>query len=213
MNRITSFELRRDLDPTNLGNVNRCPHCSVAHPLLQLAWQSVTRGASGNSPTGWGAFICSNCGGVIAARAQAGTNLNVAYPYEIFPKPRVAHEDVPEPAKTFLQQAIDTLHAPDAAAVMAGSAVDAMLKNVGLIKGSLYERIDQALEKHILTTGMAEWAHTVRLGSNRPRHSDPETPHVSADEAQRSVDFAEALGTFLFVLTAQIERSIQAAAA
>jgi len=95
---------------------------------------------------------------------------------------------------------------------MAGSAVDAMLKKPGLVEGSLYSRIDQALSQNLLTKGMADWAHEVRLGSNRPRHADADKPHVSPEEARQSVDFAEALGNFLFVLTARIQRGIEAAA-
>jgi hypothetical protein len=129
----------------------------------------------------------------------------------LWPEAKTAHEDLPEPARAFLQQAFETLHAPDAAAVMAGSAVDAMLKAKGLTDGSLYTRIDQALANNLLTGGMAEWAHSVRLGSNRPRHADAERPHVSREEAKQSVDFAEALGNFLFVLTARIDRGIAAA--
>jgi hypothetical protein len=94
---------------------------------------------------------------------------------------------------------------------MAGSAVDAMLKVKGLKEGTLYSRIDQALAANLLTKGMADWAHSVRLGSNRPRHSDENRPHVSREEAAQSVDFAEALGNFLFVLTARIESGIEAA--
>jgi hypothetical protein len=124
----------------------------------------------------------------------------------MFPDAKAAHEDIPEPARTFLQQAYETLHAPDAAAVMAGSAVDAMLKANGLVEGTLYKRIDEALEKNLLTKGMADWAHEVRLGSNRPRHADAEKPHVSPDEAKQAVGFAEALGTFcLSSLLASIE--------
>lgn len=96
---------------------------------------------------------------------------------------------------------------------MAGSAVDGMLKAHGLIEGSLYKRIDEALDANILTKGMADWAHEVRLGSNRPRHADAEKPHVTPAEAIQSVEFAEALGNFLFVLTARITRGIDAAKA
>jgi hypothetical protein len=126
----------------------------------------------------------------------------------MFPDARMAHEDIPSTARLYLQQAFETLHAPDAAAVMAGAAVDAMLKAKGLTQGSLYSRIDEALQGGILTAGMAEWAHSVRLGSNRPRHADTENPHVTKEDAKRSVEFAEALGNFLFVLTAKISRSI-----
>lgn len=36
-------------------------------------------------------------------------------------------------------------------------------------------------------------------------------PHVSPDEAKQSVEFVAALGNFLFVLTAKIDRGIKAA--
>jgi hypothetical protein len=104
---------------------------------------------------------------------------------------------------------METLHAPDAAAIMAGSAVDAMLKHFKLIDGSVYRRIDEAVSQHILTAAMGEWAHEVRLGSNRPRHSDAENPHVSPEQAQQSVEFAEALGHFLFVLSSRVKKGIE----
>ena len=127
----------------------------------------------------------------------------------LFPASREVAAELPAVAKTFMTQAIETLHAPDAAAVMAGAAVDAMLKAKGYTEGSLYTRIDQAKNDALLTAGMADWAHSVRLGSNRPRHADMDSPHVSPADAKRSVDFAEALGNFLFVLTAQIEDAMK----
>jgi hypothetical protein len=53
---------------------------------------------------------------------------------------------------------------------------------------------------------MGEWAHEVRLGANRPRHSDQENPHVSPQEAQQSVEFAKALAHFLFVLSSRVKK-------
>ena len=137
-------------------------------------------------------------------------NSSVAF-IGLFPDAKTAHEDIPEPARTFLQEAYETLHAPDAAAVMAGSAVDAMLKARGLETGNLYTRIDEALASNLLTKGMADWAHEVRLGSNRPRHADKERPHVSPEEAKQSVEFADALGNLLFVLTARVNRGLKEA--
>ncbi|WHO39136.1 DUF4145 domain-containing protein [Sphingobium sp. AP49] len=129
--------------------------------------------------------------------------------HAIYPAPPTISDSIPSIAKRFLEQAFETLHAPDAAAVMAGSAVDAMLKHLGYKEGSLYQRIDKAQADSLLTKGMADWAHSVRLGSNRPRHADEENPHVSAEEAARSVRFAQSLGDFLFVLTAQIQEAVQ----
>jgi len=189
-----------------LHGLKRCPHCAVSTPVLYRVWSSedpLPRG-DGQPSSVWSAFACTSCGSIVSAKAHpGGTGIR-----DIFPKPKAAHEDVPDVARTFLQQAFDTLHAPDAAAVMAGSAVDAMLKKVGYSEGSLYSRIETALKDGVLTQDMSEWAHEVRLGSNRPRHSDSENPHVSSEQAKQSVEFAEALGTFLFVLKARIDRGI-----
>jgi hypothetical protein len=129
----------------------------------------------------------------------------------IFPGVRSAAEELPDRARAFLQQAYETLHAPDAAAVMAGSAVDAMLKDKGYKDGSLYDRIDTAVANHLLTKEMGDWAHWARFGSNRPRYADQDKPHVSPDEARQSVEFAEALGQFLFVLSSRISKGVEEA--
>ena len=196
---------------SKLRNVGRCPHCSIASPNLEYIWSDVW------TQTGqerWATYRCNSCRGVVTAVLvwDASGQLDVM---RLLPAAKTAHEDIPEPARTFLQQAFETLHAPDAAAVMAGSAVDAMLKDKGFDdrRKSLYERIDQALISNLLTKGMADWAHEVRLGSNRPRHADNDKPHVAANEAKQSVEFAEALGNFLFVLTARIDRGIELAKA
>jgi hypothetical protein len=127
----------------------------------------------------------------------------------VFPKIKMASEELPERARKYLQQAYETLHAPDAAVVMAASAIDAMLKEKGYTKGTLYERIEKAVADHVLTENMGKWAHSVRLESNKPRHADLEEPHVSPDDAKQVVEFADALGDFLFVLSARISRGIQ----
>lgn len=194
-----------------LAGLARCPHCGIASPQMNLKASTGTQPVQG-ADLSWRAFIwhiycCSTCGGGVLASVQQGSFLVD----EIYPAGREAHQDIPAPARHFLQQAIDTLHAPDAAAVMAGSAVDAMLKKLGLTEGTLYSRIDQAVENHTITEAMGQWAHEVRLGSNRPRHADEERPYVSAAEAKQSVQFAEALGYFLFVLSARIERGTEEA--
>lgn len=81
-----------------------------------------------------------------------------------------------------------------------------MLKEKKLTEGSVYDRIDKAVEQNILTRDMADWAHEVRLGSNRPRHSDDKDPHVSSEDAKRSIEFAQTLGHVLFVLPMLVKR-------
>lgn len=199
---------------TVLTAIDRCPFCNRVDPMLIRVWETGTSGLSrgdGGKRSKWAAYACVSCGSLVTAKGTPGVvdTTKVAQVVAVYPAGREANDLLPPAAKNFLQQAIDVLHAPDAAAVMAGSAVDAMLKASGYEDGSLYARIDKALEDHLLTQGMADWAHSVRLGSNRPRHADKDSPHVSPEDAKRSVDFAEALGNFLFVLSAQIAEAVE----
>ena len=195
-----------------LEGIARCPHCGIANPQLVMRWHSQQHTPHAIGPGNmWAAYSCTRCGGVVTAKGANNDGTSNAEIIAVFPAAKEAHADIPEPARKFLQQAYETLHAPDAAAVMAGSAVDGMLKALGYKDGNLYGRIDQAVKDQKLTAGMGDWAHEVRLGSNRPRHSDESEPHVSPEQAAQSVEFAEALGYFLFVLTKRIESGLAAA--
>jgi hypothetical protein len=162
-------------------------------------------------PRPGGQAICANHAAGWSQQ-KGGTLVRSSSLWNCFHRPKLLMKTFRKRARNFLQQAYETLHAPDAAAVMAGSAIDAMLKHHNYTTGSLYDRIDKALADNLLTKGMADWAHEVRLGSNRPRHADKDKPNVSLAEAAQSVEFAEALGNFLFVLTARIDRGLKAAA-
>jgi hypothetical protein len=192
--------------------LRRCPYCGVARPQLTPIWFAGLQAGVNNFPSRvWGSFRCTSCGQVVLAAGYANHNDQNASVEHVYPGFRNAAGELPETARTYLQQAFETLHAPDAAAVMAGSAVDAMLKAKGYAEGSLYTRVDKAVADHVLTKEMGDWAHWVRLGSNRPRHVDKDSPHVSPTEAQQSVEFAQALGEFLFVLASRITAGIEKA--
>lgn len=111
---------------------------------------------------------------------------------------------VPEKVRNYLGQAHKSLVSPDASVLMSAASIDAMLKEHELKNGSLYDRIDEAVAKGILTQKMADWANKVRLDANNPRHADDDTPHMSADDAQRAFDFANALSEYLFLLPSRM---------
>jgi hypothetical protein len=75
-----------------------------------------------------------------------------------------------------------------------------MLKDMDLHDGSLYERINRAVERGLITKGMADWAHRVRLNANNPRHADDKRPHLTHADAKRAFDYAVALAEILYVL-------------
>lgn len=188
------------------GNLtlSRCPHCSVASPLLKLREFFETTDQANRNARRWGIYICSSCGGVVTAWAMQSTNRVE----DSFPKTRSISGDIPEPARAYLQQASESLHAPAGAVMLSASAVDAMLKTKGLTNGSLYSRINAAVEQHIITEDMATWAHDVRLDANDQRHADQNASLPTTIDAQRVLDFSMALAEILFVLPSKVARGI-----
>lgn len=184
--------------------LNRCPHCAVANPNLRKLHHLETHNHSGSVRRMWGIYVCSTCGAVVSACAQQmGQEIQ-----DYFPKTLSIDEDIPDRPKTFLKQAQESLHAPAGAVMLAASAVDAMLKLRGYTDGTLYARIEKAAADHVLTSEMAPWAHAVRLDANDQRHADQVASLPTPEDATRVLEFALALGEYLFVLPKRIERGI-----
>jgi hypothetical protein len=186
----------------------RCPHCSVANPNLRRRHNFETNNHAGNVRRIWAIYVCETCGGVVSAWSSQDNQEAI----EHFPQSASVDDDIPERPKTFLRQAQESLHAPAGAVMLAASAVDAMLKQRGYTDGSLYVRIEKAEEDHMLTTEMASWAHAVRLDANDQRHADEEAVLPTTEDAKRVLEFALALGEYLFVLPCRITRGIKAGA-
>ena len=184
----------------------RCPHCNVDTPNLSFVGQFQPVSSEGKQWY-WRAYACTRCAGVITANAP-GWDHDVN---SIFPSTQDVSEDLPERARAYLNQALNSLSSPAGAVMLAASAVDAMLKAKELTAGSLYSRIDEAVKAHLITDQMAEWAHDVRLDANDQRHSDDNAPLPNAEQAKKCVEFATAFGQFLFVLPARVERVIKSA--
>lgn len=73
-------------------------------------------------------YTCRTCGGVILAGNVAGENQPVT---ELYPSSKQIDESIPYPANTYLQQALESIHTPAGAVMLAGSAIDSMLKIKG----------------------------------------------------------------------------------
>ena len=186
-------------------NLERCPHCNIAKPNLAKVWFTHTQTYNRGNPRHWKVYCCSTCGGLVTA-SSADDSGDVGV---IFPSSIVVDNNIPSPAKEYLQQAIDSINAPSGAIMLAASSVDAMLKNKGYKEGKLYTRINQAAKDNLITKEMADWAHEVRLDANDERHSDEGKPLPNEKDAKHSVDFALALGAFLFTLPAKVKRGLE----
>lgn len=191
------------LNPSSL-DLTRCPHCNVDSPTLEQKANAETIDFENRYKRRWAFYACKRCGGIVTASAREWDQ-----PIEeIFPSGSVVDATIPERAHAFLSQAINSRSAPSGAVMLAASAVDAMLKAKNLKTGSLYSRIDQAKEGHLITAEMAQWAHDVRLDANDQRHADEEAPLPSEQDAKRAIDFALALAQFMFVLPARVQRGL-----
>lgn len=196
----------------NLANqldLDRCPHCGVDRPNLVSQHHVESSNHAGENKRWWRFYRCGRCGFFVAA---AGPSLNNGPATEIFPAPVTIDSALPERARDYLEQALNSLHAPAGAVMLAASAVDAMLKAKDYKKGSLYDRIDKAAEDRMITPDMAKWAHEVRLDANDQRHADESAVPATRKDAQRCVDFARALGDVIFVLPARVKRGLSEAA-
>lgn len=161
----------------------------------------------------WSLYQCTACGSLVTIRSRVG--VNPRRPHEFvteaeFPSQKSISFNLPEAARNYLTQALNALgEAADGAVMLASSAIDAMLKDRGYSGDpSLHNRINAAVKDGILTKDMGEWAHHVRHASNFPRHADKARPHATKKEAEIIVDFAEALGEFLYVLPAKARSAI-----
>jgi len=191
----------------NSLNLDRCPHCSVAHPFLPMKYGFTTTDSNGANTRYWQFYVCSFCGGVVTAWAHK-LESSVR---ELFPAATSVDENIPDKAREFLRQAIHSLHAPAGAVLLTASAVDAMLKEKGYKDGDLYSRIHKTVDDHLITKEMAQWAHEVRLDANDQRHADIAASLPKESDAQKCIAFTSALAEFLFVLPAQIKRGLKRA--
>lgn len=190
--------------------LDRCPHCSVDQPSLHNVHQFESLDYRQANKRFWRVYKCSRCGGAVTAGSRAGWDMVVS---EIYPTGRDVDSSLPDRAREYLEQALNSLHSPSGAVMLAASAVDAMLKARDYKAGSLYSRVDKAARDHVITADMAKWAHEVRLDANDQRHADEAAPLPTSDDATRAVDFAAALGEFMFALPARVRRGIDDAAA
>ena len=87
-----------------------------------------------------------------------------------------------------------------------------MLKLKNYKDGSLYARIEKAVEDHVITPDMSTWAHQVRLDANDQRHADARAALPTELDARRAVHFADALANFLFVLPNMVTRGLKESA-
>lgn len=194
------------MDLTAHLDLDRCPHCNVDKPSLITQWTGNSDSHSGGNQRWWRVYQCMRCGGLVTAGSRNGHLVT-----EIYPSSIIIDDSIPTKARDYLDQALNSLHAPAGAVMLAASSVDSMLKAKGYTKGDLYPRINQAFSDHLITEEMSKWAHEVRLDANDQRHADTDAELPSMADAERVIDFARAFAEFLFVLPSKVTRGLDEA--
>ncbi|HEX8978475.1 MAG TPA: DUF4145 domain-containing protein [Parasulfuritortus sp.] len=195
---------RNNVNQGNQLTLERCPHCMIAMPSLHRQWGPVaSQDHAGGNVSAWSVYRCVSCGGMVMAMSPVNQNMPVQ---KIWPSPQSVSDELPARAREFLGQAISSLHAPAGAVMLTASAVDAMLKDKGYKEGTLNNRIDLAAKDNLITAEMAAWAHEIRLDANDQRHADEGASLPGTADAQKAIEFANALAQFLYVLPARVER-------
>jgi len=198
------------MGPTFLDShllLKRCPHCRVDNPNITDVKRFITNSFDNSNQRHWAIYVCNRCGGVITA--SSGDPNGVVD--ELYPRGISVSDYIPERARVFLDQAIDSLGAPSGSIMLAASSIDSMLKNKGYKERSLYSRIKKATDDHLITEGMSKWAHSVRIEANSERHADEISDLPDHQDAKKTVEFALALAEFLFVLPSRVEKGIEEA--
>lgn len=91
--------------------IKRCPHCRVDNPNITENFNLITQNFDGGNLRYWRIYVCSRCGGVITAASDQ----QKGWVRELYPSEIVVDDCLPNKAKVFLNQAIDSLHAPSGA--------------------------------------------------------------------------------------------------
>ena len=138
--------------------LRKCPHCSRANPSCEKVYGFNSKSGAGGTNYNWAVYTCGPCGlPIVVGGPDHLTTSKWQFPNEGDPVPEV----LPAKVRSYLQQASESLHSPSGANMLCASAIDAMLKDRDLKKGSLYSRIDAAAESGLITEEMAAWAHDV----------------------------------------------------
>jgi hypothetical protein len=191
-------------------DLSRCPQCGIANPTMEMMYRSpVLKGKLNTSERAYVMWMCTTCGDCIMSRYYAELDINVGDNVlrmnGLWPVSTTVSSTIPQPAGRYLQQAMDSLAAPDGATMLAASAILAMLKAKGHKSSQLFEAINLAIKAKELTPELAAWAHKLRLDANDPRHADDNSPHRSVEEARELVAFATMLAEIWFVLPTKIQ--------
>ena len=92
----------------------------------------------------------------------------------------------------------------DAAATMAGRALEAATRHLGAKPGKLVAELNELGDKGILPKSMVDWAHEIRVLRNVGAHPDPVETRVEKGDASDVAKFLDCFLTYVYDLPKEI---------
>jgi len=201
-----------------------CPFCGEKGNFSG-AFHGEKKKPNSNKKLNFDVLKCANCAGfvhVMWSSSEHGYGTRRLYNYEVLPWPLA---EKPEPSKNwpkgmhhFWVQAHDSLTNEnwDAAALMARSALQFVMRHKGAKKGKLKQEIQDLVGKGVLQPVIGEWSHEVRELANDAAHPEVPDPSQTAQptedqkptepqDARDILNFLDFLLFYLYDLPEQIK--------
>ncbi|MBI4184393.1 MAG: DUF4145 domain-containing protein [Proteobacteria bacterium] len=151
-------------------------------------------------------FKCGNCASFVMVLWSAGADL---HDYKVLPWP-VKYDRYPKhwPSDIgrYWLQAKRNLAGEnwDAAAVMAGSAMQLALRSKGAVGETFNQEVKDLADKNVLPPIMVEWANEVKWLRNSATHPQPGQQETAGKDAQDVIRFLDFLLEYLLDLPHRI---------
>lgn len=126
---------------------------------------------------------------------------------QLYPdKESIALKNAPEIVNNPFREAVKCYRAQayDACAIMCRKGIEAICEDKGEAKGPLAQRIKNLKDKNVLENTFYNWTNELRIIGNDGAHSHNQK--IDKQDAKDSLDFFEALITYLYHLVDQYDK-------
>lgn len=187
-----------------------CPFCAEKGNF-ELVFHAEKKKPNSRKKLNFDVYKCGNCAGFVHVfwSASEHPGSQGLHSYKVLPWPLgkiEAPEHWPEAVKRYWKQAHDTIKGEnwDAAAVMAGSALQAALRDYGAKGKNLKEEIECLAEKGVLPTIMKEWSSELRFLRNNSAHPKKNQTELNPQDVEDVIEFLDYFLRYLYDLPKQI---------
>jgi len=193
-------------DPTT---VILCPYCERNDGFTET---KISERASGEKRLLINSTLkCSACGNIsfITYSPRPG-NSETLTKWVLYPKrpaEDAGHESWPVQVAGYFVQATRSLGTKswDAAAMMARSVLQSVMRDFGAVGGGLHAEILDLASKGLIVNSLAAWAQHVRLVVNDVVHPDPTKPLATEEDARDLVKFTEYFLHYVYTIPWEIK--------